>query len=173
MVSKYLKLINCPTDIMLHITSFLDNKSNINLIETCKYLYKYGQKFGFLKSIQFNYKENYNIFLERYNIHRNTIKKIKVNGVENPHLWIPNYTETLIFSHCSIYEYINPGPRALLTKVFILTDYHRYKNHIKLRINWDCFINLEILELYVYDVDIIGIHKLSKLRQTKINTIIK
>ena len=171
MVRACLKINNLPVDIILHITSFLNNKSNINLVETCKYLYNYGKKFGFLRSIKYDYKQNYNIFLNTYNQHRNTIKKIKINGIENPHIWLPNYTETLIFSHCSINEYINPGPRALLTKVFILTDYNRYKNHIRLRINWEWFINIEILELYVYDVDIIGIDKLTKLRHKKINTI--
>ena len=165
-------LLKCPHAIILLITSFLDDKTNINLMSTCKYIYSYGELYGFLKSIKLDYKENYINFIKHYNKHKHTIKKIEVNRIDNPHMWIPDYVETLVFSHCSIDHYLDPPSTCLFTKELILHDYNRYKNKNKLRINWECFKNIEILELYVYDVDIKGIEKLTKLRKKNIDTII-
>jgi len=164
-------VVNFPVVILSYVKSFLDNKSSINLMITCKEMSQYGKNTAFLTSIRLDYKENYSKFIQRYSQHKNTIKKIEVNGMENPHLWLPNYVNTVMFLHCSIYEYVDPGPSALFTKVLILRDYNRHKNQYLLCINWDWFVNLEILELYVYDVDIKGIDKLTKLREKKIDTI--
>ena len=168
-----LKFINIPIDILNNIISFLDNKTNVILMLTCKYLSNHGKKFGYLNSIKLDYKDNYNNFIHKYSNHHRTIKKIEIIGYQNPHLWIPKYVEIIIFSHCSINHYLNPGLYGLATKVLILKDYNRYRNHYKLHVNWEFFKNLEILELYVYDVDIKDITKLTKLHSKKINTVVK
>ena len=164
--------VNYPHEIISVISSFLDDKTNITLMSSCKYLNTHGELHGFLTFIKLDYKQNYIEFLKRYHKHKYTIKKIEVIRIDNPHMWIPDFVEILVFSHCSIDNYLNPGTSALFTKVLIFNDYNRYKNKNKLRINWKCFKNIEILELYVYDVDFEGIEILTKLRKKKIDTII-
>ena len=90
--------------------------------------------------------------------------------MDNPHLWIPVFVQNINFDHCSISEYLNPGKQAHITKKLRLTDYNRYKNNNILKVNWECFQNLEELELYVYDVDLTGIEKLKRLSKININT---
>jgi hypothetical protein len=92
--------------------------------------------------------------------------------MENPQSILPKFVRNIYFDHCSISKYINPKKIMYQTKKLRLTDYHRYSNKQKLRINWNCFPNLEELELYVYDVDLSGIENLPKLYNKKINTLI-
>ena len=108
-------------------------------------------------------------FIKNFCYHLHTLKTVYMNGIDDPHMLLPHYTEHLIFDHCSISKYLNPGRQAYITKSLTLTDYHRYKNKQTLRVNWSCFPNLEELELYVHDVDLTGIEKLKKLKKVNIN----
>ena len=95
-----------------------------------------------------------------------------MSGIDDPHLWLPNYTQYLVFDHCSISGYLNPGRHGSVTKSLKIRDYHRYKNKQTLRVNWECFPNLEELELYVYNVDMTDINKLKKLTTVIINKLV-
>ena len=167
-----MSLTKCPPIILSSITSFLDNKEGINLILTCKYIKTHGYKYGFLTTIQLKHTNDFFTFLQNFETHKKTIKTIKVHGIDNPHMWLPEYTQCLIFEHCSLSEYFNPKKQIYTTKVLKLIDYHRYKNKINLQINWNCFPNLEELYLYVYQVNINGLDDLKHLKIIKINSLI-
>jgi len=110
-------------------------------------------------------------FFRRFRQHSATIKTVEIKHVDNPHLWLPHLVENLIFDHCDITTYFNPGKKSYVTKKLILKDYLRHKYKTTFRINWNCFPNLEELELYVYDVNMEGIDVCKKLHTKKINTL--
>lgn len=159
-----------PTDITVKLMSFLDNKHNTHIINTCKAMQIHGKEHGFVTSMRVCSGDDLMLFINRFIGHVNTIHTVKMSYMSDPHVWIPQFTEKLIFEHCSIPSYLNPGRQALATKYLVLTDYLRYKNHITVGINWECFRNLEYLKLYVYDVDLSGIENLTKLKYININT---
>lgn len=165
-------LPSLPSDIILYVSSFLDNKSNSRLISTCKCLNTHGKTYGYLTKLILDYKETYFSFIHKFYKNINTINTIEIKESVNPHILIPEYTHILIFSHCSINKYINPD-NVVKTKVLKITDYHRHTNKNILRINWKCFKNLEYLELYIYDVELEGIETLEKLKYKKIDTVNK
>jgi hypothetical protein len=165
-----MSLINYSPEILATIISLLDNKTNVCLIRTCKYIYNHGEEFGYLSYIKIKYGTNMMNFFHNFCKHSYHIKTVDIYGMDNPHLWIPVFVQNINFDNCSISEYLNPGKQAHITKKLRLTDYNRYKNNNILKVNWECFQNLEELVLYVYDVDLTGIEKLKRLSKININT---
>jgi hypothetical protein len=164
-----MSIINYSPEILGFIISFLDNKTNICLIKTCKYVYNHGEQFGYLSYIKIKYGIKMMEFFYHFCKHSFYIKTVEIYGMDDPHLWIPSFVQNINFDHCFISGYLNPGKQAYVTKKLRYVDYHRYKNKHILKVNWECFINLEELELYVYDVDLSGIEKLQKLSRININ----
>ena len=152
------------------IISFLNNKSSIYLIKTCRYIKTHGDRYGFLTSLELDYTTDTMAFIRWFSYHQETLRTVKIKGMDNPHMWLPKYVENVIFDHCSVIKRINPQKPIYVTKSLNITDYHRYNNKNTLRINWTQFPNLEKLELYVYDVDLNGLD-LKTLKICKINTL--
>jgi hypothetical protein len=165
-------LFEIPSDIICYITSFLENKDNSMFIQTCKNIHLHGITFGYFNYIKANLSTNMLTFIHRFNLHSNTIRTVEMHYIDDPHIWLPIYVEKLIFEHCSIPSYINPGKQIHITKSIKLTDYHKYKFKTVLRINWECFPNLEELDLYVHKVELTGIQVCKKLKSIKINNVI-
>ena len=168
-----MSLTNCPSDVLSIITTFLYNKSSIGLIQTCSSINRHGKEFGYLIRISIDSTSDMMEFIRRFCDHSKHLKYVYVRGINNPHIWLPHYVERLVFDHCSINSYINPGKQAYTTKSLVIRDYHRYKNKQTLRINWNCFPNLEELELYVYDVDWKNSFIMRKLKRVNIDTVYK
>ena len=160
-----------PTDVLLYIMSFLDNKTNSNIVSTCRVLRQHGKNNGYINKIKANYSVDMREFLSLFCVHTNTIKTVTIDGFENPHLWVPIFRENMFFTHCSFPTRLSPGKGGRSTKYIVLTDYHRFKNKLTLEIDWEDFPNLEELELYVYSVNMKGIDNCKKLKRVKINTI--
>ena len=158
------------SDLLSHLTSFLDNKTNTNFLRSCKNLAHHAKKFGYSSHIKYTLSINIMTFLHRFCQHSSSIRTVEIRGMDNPHLWLPNYVERLIFDHCAITNYLNPKKCIYVTKYLKLTDYNRYKYKTHVRINWACFPNLEELELYVHSVDLTGIEHCTKLKKMIINT---
>lgn len=165
-----MNLNNFSSDTLKIITSFLDNKSSINLITTSQSINKHGKNYGFLTHISVGNFPNMMEFIKRFCEHSQCLKSVLIRGVDDPQLWIPRYVERLVFDHCSIPSYIDPGKQGHATKSIIIRDYHRYKNKQTLRINWKSFPNLEELEVYTHDVDWRDAHLLTNIKRVKINT---
>lgn len=160
----------CPPDLLIIVTSFLDNKSASSLIRSCKSLATHGNEHGFLTSLKCDLTMDIIKFMMLFSVHSNTLRSVQLWGVDNAHLWLPFYPERISFEHCSITKYINPSVQPHV-KSLKITDYFRYKFKTIVKINWDCFPNLEELELYVYDFDRNGLN-LSQLKLCAINTYI-
>lgn len=159
-----------PTDVLMYIMSFLDNRTNINIILTCRILRKHGENNGYINKINANYRVDMREFIYLFRVHTNTIKTVTMDGFENPHLWVPIFRENMLFTHCYFTKHLTTGKGGKTTKRIVITDYHRFKNKLTLEIEWEDFPNLEELELYVYDVNMKGIDNCKKLKRVKINT---
>jgi hypothetical protein len=166
-----MSLLIVPSDLLSHISSFSDNKTNTCFFQACKYLANHAKNVGYVTHIKYILSTNMMTFLHRFCQHSKTIKTVEMHGVDDPHIWLPCYVERLIFEHCAIPDYINPQKIIHATKQFKLTDYLRSKDKTTLRVNWKCFPNLEELELYVHSVDLTGIEYCTKLKRVLINTI--
>jgi hypothetical protein len=167
-----MSLLTTSSDIITIVMSFLQDKDNTKLIRTCNNLYTHGKDYGFVTFINGDLNTDMMTFMKRFSQHSNSINSVVLRSLDNPHIWLPHYVERLCFDHCAITSYINPHPRykSYMVKYLKLTDYNRYKFKSTLRINWDCFPNLEELEVYVHDVDLVGINMCKKLKKRKINT---
>lgn len=163
-----MSLCFCSSDVLIMITLYLDNKSNCRLIRSCKSLKNHGNNHGFLTALNCDLTMDMMKFMRLFSTHSNTLKSVYLRGVDDAHLWLPFYTEKIVFDHCSITKHVNPGIQPQV-KSLKITDYHRLRFKTVVRINWACFPNLEELELYVYDFNRTGLN-LSKLKVSKINT---
>ena len=161
-----------PTDLVTNILSLSDNKTGISLIKTCKSINNCGIEHGYLTSAKADLNIDILSFIRKCCDHFHTLNKIEMSYMDDPQSWLPFFVERIIFNHCSITKYWNPGNKANIVKTLKLTDYSRYKFKTTLCVNWECFKNLESLELYVYNVDLSGIDKLTKLKRKNINTLI-
>lgn len=157
-----------PSDILIMISSLLDNKSTSRLMRTGKSLKSHGDVHGYLTSLNCDLAMDMMKFMKLFSIHSNTLLSVQLRGVDDAHLWLPFYTERICFDHCVITRRINPGIQPQV-KSLKITDYHRYKFKTVVKINWECFPNLEELELYVYDFVRTGLN-FSQLKVQKINT---
>jgi hypothetical protein len=166
-----MSLLETPSDIIVNIMSFLEDKYNTNFIKTCKFFYRHGKEYGFVTFINADLHTNMMTFIQRFCQHSRTLKSVFMSDMEDPHIWLPHYVERLSFEHCAITKYVNPCSKSNsnVVKSFKLTDYNRYKFKTTLRVNWACFPNLEELELYVHDVDLTDIEQCRKLKRLKIN----
>lgn len=158
-----------PSDLITNILGFLNNKSSVSFIRTCIHINNVSKKHGYVTSLRSKMNDDIFTFIRTCCEHSLTLKTIELNYMDDPHLWIPFYVNNIIFKHCSITKRWNPGKKALCIKKLKLEDYNRYKFKNTLKINWESFENLEELRLYVYDVDLSGIDKLTKLKNVFID----
>ena len=70
---------NLPVDIFTYLMKFLNDSSNSILISTCKYLYNYSKKNGYLSYLKADRNLNMMIFLNRCCIHFKTLKTIEIH----------------------------------------------------------------------------------------------
>lgn len=169
MISLPNNVNNLPLELMVHLMSFLDNANNYMLITTCKYLNNHSKKFGYLTYIKADNSVNMMTFLKRCCNHIKTLKTIEIHLLENPHLWLVDYVENIIFDYCSVLSTVNPG-KKVKTKKIKINDHNRYTNKATLNINWEYFPDLEDIELTVHDVNINGLNNCKKLKKININT---
>ena len=125
-------LLFFSSDILSYIMNFVDDMSNSRFTRTCKTLHSHSNKHGFVKEIHANIHTNMITFIRRFHTHTNTIQKVFINRVDDPHIWLPKYTEHLNFDHCAITEYLNPGKQGYIVKSLKITDYNRYKDKTKI-----------------------------------------
>ena len=156
---------NLPVDIFTYLMKFLNDSSNSILISTCKYLYNYSKKNGYLSYLKADSNLNMMIFLNRCCIHFKTLKTIEIHSIDDPQVWLIDYVESIIFNNCYV-SCINPNKKVKTKKLKINNFLNRHKNKVTLNINWECFPELEYLELTSYDVEI------KKLKQIIINILV-
>ena len=87
-------------DVIYCIIQMLDNRSCIQLFNTCKYINEY-KKNGYLKLIVYDrYITNYNTFILNCSIHFKHIKSFVFKNIDNPFDWIPFDVPTIYLYNC-------------------------------------------------------------------------
>jgi len=162
---------NLPIEIFTYLMAFLNDSSNHLLISTCKYFYNYSKKNGYLSYLKADSNLNMMTFLNRCCIHFKTLKTIEIHSIDDPQVWLIDYVESIIFNNCYVLC-INPKKKVKTKKIIINDFLNRYKNKVTLTINWECFPELEYLQLTSYDVKINNLKKCKKLKQIIINTLV-
>lgn len=163
-----MSLIKLPLDILSHIFYCQHDQTCSFLVRTCKTMYKYGKKTGYIKNISMGPNDDGIEFLKRFCEHSHTISYIKIESQDNPQVWIPKFTKKMVFIHCEPPSKSIKCVTGINTKHFVFHDYNR-KLGKTLIIDWMCFKNIEILDLYVFNVDLTGIEILLKLKNVNIN----
>lgn len=169
-------LYQYPPEILSIVISFLDNKSGSYISSTCKNLNNHCKTNGYITVMKLNYRTRKINFVRLFCKHARAIQTVFITGVNNPHIWMPRFVDTVIFRDCFISMYIDPGKSAASTRILKIRDCNRntYPKIDKtvLKVNWSCFKNLQILDLYVYGVDMTGIDELDNLISVNIDTIV-
>jgi len=90
--------ITLPVDIIQSIQSYNGSNDAHSLCQTSDTCSRHG----WLKSISLNgaRSPSYRNFIRLCDRHRHTLKKIKVFGLRDPLLWLPNWYTTLEFIDC-------------------------------------------------------------------------
>ena len=86
-------------DLILFIFSFLNNSDNSFFVSTCKYLNKLGSKHGYLTYLKCD-ANNLMKFLRLFCKHNKTIQKIKMENIDEPQNWLPNFVKNIEFLSC-------------------------------------------------------------------------
>ena len=152
-----------PYEIFLEIQSFLGtNEDVIALKQTCKWFAEVSNKWGYLRSIDFNMCSS-SIFLNKYIKHLRCLTYIQIEDMFEPHLWIPaDWTKHMSFQNCAMgSEVINP--RGSKTETLDILDCSMFTNK-PLKINWRRLPNLKHLIVKTYDFDFTGLDECKELR---------
>ena len=154
------------TDLLTYMFSFLNNKSVCCFVRSCKYIYDIGLKFGYLNYIRYNFTVDLMEFIKMFCNHTRTLSTVEIRGLQDPHIWLPDSVETLIFRQCSVSTKFEL-PNSYKIKKIIYIDTLR-SDYID--IDWSKFPNIMYLILYVKNIKISGLHNLKKLKNIKLNS---
>lgn len=130
-----------PTEILLLIRDFLDNKTNINLFSTSKLFNNYGKMYGYLKDIVYNNK-NISKFIQNCHIHNNTLNRIIIKNTYNCSFIFLNipFVKEMYIENCLIEDIIDNITAEKTEKLFIKSNY-------KVSINIKKFTNLKYKQI--------------------------
>jgi len=138
--------VNLSSDIISSIISFLNDNSSICFIQTCKSIKTHGDNHGFIKKMSADYTSDMNLFIKRFCKHVKTLRRVSMNNIENPHIWLPEFVETTAFIDCSLTTKLDPCYRQKPYKVKYL-----------------------VLEKCKYNENLININKFKSLRKRRRN----
>lgn len=167
-----MSLDTLPSDIIKTVIQFIPNNiQSLLFVSLCKTFYNIGKEFGYIKSLNTGGVNNIEVmdFLTKCCENHKTLHNITLEGIIDPHLWIPiSWPKYVSLIRCPIYGYID-SPISN-TEYLDITDPHRNKNIIKtVRINWKKFPKLKKLYLYLPLVDLTGIEACQDLEILVIN----
>ena len=145
-----------PEEIILLISSFLNNRDSLHIVKTCKYYKNILYKYGFYKSL--NYNSNFIHFLENFKKHNNTLTDVYIHNASNIHiLMFMMWPKRISFLNC-IFTY-DIKPNNTNTEYLYITS---LKN-TKIKIDWSKFPKIKCLFLNIHDIDLNGIELCSNL----------
>jgi hypothetical protein len=162
---------NLYDDILIYISSYLDDKENLNLIQTCKYFKNLFNKVGFLKFLKCEGDKHQSIynFMITYFKHIRTVDYIYISHIDTPQYWINNkWCKIVHLYNCYLEDKIDPLNICNTEQLIIQNIYpSKWKN--KLKINWNKFPNLRILQLDIQNIDLVNIEICQNLELIYIN----
>lgn len=147
------------SDLYFYILGFIGyDRDTVSLASTSRELRSICYNRGFRTQLKTTFAHNIMNFIQQFNIHRKTLNNILMIGIDDPQLWLPNFTKTVKFEHTTTPKYFNiPGNYILPTENFSFTDYNRRRNKRKFKTDWSRFRNLKFLQLIVWDADLTGL----------------
>lgn len=158
-----------PTELYLEIMTKLNSNNHmISLRCTCKYMKQLTDSFGYIKHIQFSLDSDYMNFIHLFSKRNIFLEKLTIHDMQDPFSLIPpQWPKEVIINSCYLPHKIDPIKIQKKTEVMIIRDFIP-KNLLK--INWEKFPSLRILDIKAYDVDIQNLHMCKKLEVIKIDT---
>jgi len=154
-----MSLQKIPEELFYKILNYLENNSeSLNLLLTCKYLYKIGKKHGFIKSMIFSNNTNPIDYIKNYHKHFKSINFIKISTNIIPHNWIfRKWPKIVVLHNCNFSNIIEPTEITNTEQLEIIN--FRHKNKRQMYIDWKMFPNLKFLKIYAYKVDTSNMRK--------------
>lgn len=137
---------NCPLEILLRITGYLDDYSCIQFIQISKTIYNLFRNESFLKHININnnYHTNHELMFLKLKQHYKTMENLSIKYLHEPHHWFPYYyPQYTHFFHCSFNSVFKPLQIMYKTTMLIFTNNKFIGNKNKIGIDWSKFPNLE------------------------------
>ena len=113
-------------------------------------------------------------FIENCDKHKKSVIKITIDNVDDPHVWIPiKWTKIMVFTNCFKGKLIVNPPEETDTEELHITNYDRH--HLCptfIRINWEKFPKLKILNIYCWSIDRSNLNNCNILKKITIDTVI-
>lgn len=152
---------NLPNEMIILISSFLNNKENLIFVKTCKYYNKILYKYGFLKSLYYTFPGSIVCFTQNFIQHNRTLTDIYINNGNNIHLYMSSviWPKRIKFMNYNFNCEINTDMNTNTENLYITT----YQNKLKMYINWSKFNKLKYLFLHIYDLDFTNIELCTNL----------
>lgn len=148
-----------PEDIHKYIWNKIDNNvDTLSLMETCKYFYKNGTNWGYIKTILFDISSDVIKYINMYHKAVKSLKRLEIRNLHDPITWITyrRWPETVIFNNCNMScKIIDPLPS--ITEKLIIRENRHIHNGKMLHINWCKFPKLRVLDIYTYNINLEGI----------------
>lgn len=160
-----------PGDILKYIWDIIDNNTDtLSLMRTCNYFRRNGKKWGYIKTISFDISSDVINYINMYNKAVKSLKKLEIANIYDPISWITyrRWPRTVIFNNCNMgYRTIDPLPS--ITESLVIHENRHLHDGKMLHINWCKFPKLRVLDIYTYNIDLIGIENCKELEIVRID----
>jgi hypothetical protein len=160
-------------DLLLKIIGIIkDDKIRCAIVLTCKEFRDICFKFGWLRTIHFKSGDNLFNFIKFYSRRNNFLERIKISN--------------MIESDMSVLDLIEPWPKEIefngcymgfindfnipisSTERLVIRDLHRHRG-IAVKIKWESFPKLRILDIYAPDINFEGLELCKNLEIVRID----
>ena len=138
----------------------------VALHRTCRNFHRITNIYGYVRRLTLCMTSDYmNLVTIWAGINLRSIRSVTVSDMSNPSSWLPfSWPEQVTFRDCRLFSTLTP-PLNSRTKFLKLHDSSRRV----IRIDWDKFPDLEVLDLNSFDVDLKGIEKCTNLKKIRLN----
>ena len=134
-----------PEDVLQCIWEQVEtNEDSLALALTCKQMASHGKKYGFLKAIQYSFKNSLTNCMKNYMNHHDSIRELHISNLAEPHEWFGEWPQKVILTRCSSKFLDVPFSPRLKTLVLKHCDIDG--------IRFESFPNIERIELVKFDV---------------------
>ena len=150
---------NLCDELLINISSFLDNNDSISFSSLNKYNKQLFSNVGYLKNLCFNgpFKDPLE-FSELFCKHYKSLNLIYIYHLEDPQYYIPNiWPKKVCLFNLKIHGKINP--HLTNTEILEINNYSKKT----LNINWKKFQKLKVLFIQTIDINFEGIENCTNL----------
>lgn len=161
----------CSEDLLLHIWKFIPtNQSMVNLVSACNDYWKLANKWGYIKSIDFGFDQDYMNLIHLLNKSNTFLNRLTVKGIDDPLPWLPitKWPKEIYFERCIMGTRLI-DPDISNTEVLVIEDVLRTTHRKCIQVNWKKFPKLRILDVYATDINLTGIEHCQDLEAIRID----